>query len=236
MKIKKTLPIALATLALLASSASAAVEQQRVTLQFRATFEGELIERESSNSTTYIYTEEQKLQTAKFSNKELLEALVEEGVISSIGGWSLVALTQETGESMGFYLIKNGRAPVSLANYLSINDDAEEGSYVEAFKSTYQETATSAVETGSYTGKGLVDINITIGSGSISAVGMISDAGTWTFDQNSEAFRLKPGKAAITSVAGKFTGEDEEDENGEKYFAVIEGSVNVTPSLTVAFP
>jgi hypothetical protein len=65
-----------------------------------------------------------KVQVSKISNKEILEALVEEEVISSIAGWSIVkagnSMNSARMSSDGFYLTKKGAQPINISEYIQL--------------------------------------------------------------------------------------------------------------------
>lgn len=66
-----------------------------------------------------------KINTTKYSNKELLTDLKALGRISDIAGWTLRAVFDEEGKNMRFYLLKPGSSDsLSVTEYFTIEENA----------------------------------------------------------------------------------------------------------------
>ena len=85
---------------------------------------------------TRIKSLSQKLKTTKFSNKQMLEALmaqdgdIEEAMGGSIKGWSLVLITNSEGDIVATALVKKNTPPIDVTEYFS----AQAGPSIQAVK------------------------------------------------------------------------------------------------------
>lgn len=88
----------------------------------------------NSNDIEIQYNEEwvAKIQTLKVGNKEILEELVDAGVIPSIAGWSIKLISTGAYEDSEFYLVKKDADPIYIGDYLYSWDQA----YAEAYNET----------------------------------------------------------------------------------------------------
>ena len=88
----------------------------------------------NSNDVEIQYNEEwvAKIETWKVGNKEILEELVDEGVIPSITGWSIKLISTGAYEDSEFYLVKKDADPIYIGDYLRSWDQA----YAEAYNET----------------------------------------------------------------------------------------------------
>jgi hypothetical protein len=78
------------------------------------------------------YEEVAKIQTLKVGNKEILEELVDAGVIPSITGWSIKLISTGAYGDSEFYLVKKDVKPIYIGDYLYSWDQA----YAEAYNET----------------------------------------------------------------------------------------------------
>ena len=82
------------------------------------------------------------MMTFKFTNREYLESLVDEHIISSSKGWKLVArwtAGEDSIEDYQFYLVKKGATPIAL------DDDHGFGLELGALAASYSERAVNGV-------------------------------------------------------------------------------------------
>jgi hypothetical protein len=90
----------------------AATLEAPVTLNMTISVTGEETQRTTAAGTDH----RAKLTVFKFTNRDYLDILVNEGVISSKTGWRLVArwTSGDLPDNYGFYLVKAGSAPIAL--------------------------------------------------------------------------------------------------------------------------
>ncbi|MDF3057384.1 MAG: hypothetical protein K0R17_1599 [Rariglobus sp.] len=104
--------VVLIALSGLAGAAQALTLEAPVTMDMTISVTGPESERTTKAGTDY----QAKLKTFKFTNREYLEILADEGVISSTRGWKLVA-RWTSGDSVAdyqFYLVKKGQPALAL--------------------------------------------------------------------------------------------------------------------------
>ncbi|MDF1712040.1 MAG: hypothetical protein P1U90_07350 [Akkermansiaceae bacterium] len=77
----------------------------------------------------------QKVITQKVSNKEILEALVDAGVINDIKGWSIVLSSNDSAEVTGTWITKKKNTPINISEFFNANatDDLTISSYKGKF-------------------------------------------------------------------------------------------------------
>ncbi|HVJ47046.1 MAG TPA: hypothetical protein VM511_11710 [Luteolibacter sp.] len=122
---KSVIYAGIGALALSASSvfAQGQVNQHNVTINLKVTFEGPEQYKETETSSKYTETSKSKFVVGKFSNKEFLEALVEDGLISEIKGWSVVLLVDQDGDEISLFITKKNTSPIDVSDYLSYCPD-----------------------------------------------------------------------------------------------------------------
>jgi hypothetical protein len=166
------------------------------------------------------YTKETtKFDVFKVGNKQLLEILLEEGVIpdGTISGWSLVEYLQTSGSSedegmfqQGAFLYKAGKDLVDVNDYLGFTLTESE---VESEVETYGEK--NGVYTGveKSTGQAIGKIYFadnTIGSGLAKYTNTWS--ATWTESYESYTWSEIPQSLSISGISGWLGGESEDDD------------------------
>lgn len=116
----------LAALAMASASASPSAQdlyKHSVTLSIKGYNEGSEVTSESESASKSVYTSKSKFGTGKLSNKEFLQSLVYDEVISDIKGWSLNFITTTDGSSLGLYIIKKGATPINVSDYAGFSSD-----------------------------------------------------------------------------------------------------------------
>lgn len=176
--------------------------------------------------------ETSKFDVFRVGNKQLLEILLEEGIIkdSTIRGWALVEYLQTSGsmedEGMfqrGIFLVKTGREPIDVNEYLGYTLTERE---VESGEETYSEKNGVFSETSKYDGQCIGKIQFagaTIGSGVAGYTNTWS--GTWSeydYDYN-WTWSYSPQTFSISGISGWLGGESEDDDpygepNVETYY------------------
>lgn len=191
------------------------------TIAFTATSEIEGASKEwTKNGVSYV-KETSKFDVFKVGNKELLEILLEERIIDdgTIKGWELVEYLQTSGSStdegmfqQGAFLVKTGREPIDVNEYLGYTLTERE---VEAGEETYSEKDGILSETSKYSGQCIGKIqfaDVTIGSGPAKYTDTWS--GTWSeydYDYN-WTWSYSPQTFSISGISGWLSGEPEDDD------------------------
>jgi hypothetical protein len=185
----------------------------------------------TKNGINYV-EETSKFDVFRIGNKQLLEILLEEGLIEdgTISGWSLVEYLQTSGSwgdegmfQQGIFLVKTGRDPINLNGYLGYTLTERE---VESGKETYSEKDGVFSETSKYSGQCIGKIQFgdaTIGSGLAKYTDTWS--GTWSeydYDYNG-TWSYSPQTFSISGISGWLGGESEDDDpygepNIESYY------------------
>lgn len=146
MKLKSAIYAGIGALALSASSvfAQGQVNQHNVTINLKVTFEGPVQYKTTESSSKDTWSSKSKFVVGKFSNKEFLEALVEDGLISDIKGWSVVLLVDQDGDPISLFITKKNTSPIDVSDYLDYDNDyvVSEWDYkeVEYSNGDYEET------------------------------------------------------------------------------------------------
>jgi hypothetical protein len=174
----------------------------------------------TKNGVNYI-EETTKFDVFRVGNKQLLEMLLNEGIIEdgAISGWSLVEYLQTSGSyddegmfQQGAFLVKTGREPIDVSEYLGYTLTDRE---VESGKETYTEKDGVYSETSKYSGQCIGKIqfaDVTIGSGLAKYTDTWS--GTWSeydYDYNS-TWSYSPQTFSISGISGWLGGESEDDD------------------------
>jgi len=123
MKYRSFVQAGIAVLTLASSHAFAQLTkayEHGVTLTLTEYSEGAEKETTSTNSTRTVTTTTSTFVTRKFSNKEFLQGLVQQNVISSINGWSLKHIASTDGDDDGLFITKANTPPIDVSSYIGI--------------------------------------------------------------------------------------------------------------------
>jgi hypothetical protein len=123
MKTKLLLPVSIATMLGL-GNAFAGMSAPVATYQHSLTYALTLSSEEQTEMMPAVrVSKSQKLTTSKFSNKEMLTALLEEGgdiataMGGSIKGWSIILITNAEGDVVGTAITKKNAPPIDVTEY-----------------------------------------------------------------------------------------------------------------------
>jgi hypothetical protein len=229
MKAKYILPAAIASLALVANvQGTQEYREHDVTVSYTLHTESSEQFKETGNG----YKASQKIVTKKFSNKELLEALVDEGVISDIKGWSIKVLTRGLGEIEGIFLTRKNAASINITAYTEFDIFFALEEYKEQFNENKNGDEKYA-KTSRILGTGYLDFFI--GDFSTDTISLVKI-------QGKETYREKNGNVDEDSqITTKISFEKTVGEayDGEEPYGVIEGSIKVGDGkktvLTIGF-
>ena len=219
MKAKSPLRLAIAALALGASLQANAVNgngeyrEHNVTVALKLFTESDEQFKETNNG----FKASQNIVSEKISNTEVLEALVEEGVIDEINGWSIKVLTYGAGEIVGIYLTKKNEDPVDVSDYFEYDVFFALQEYKEKLKENNQGDETYE-KTSNILGTGYLDLFI--GDFNTDTFSIVKLAARESFKEDGDDIESE----AVTKKASfeKIVGEAYED---EEPFGVIEGSI-----------
>jgi len=158
MKTKHAFALAIATITIGIVNADA---QKSQPLQHNTTFRLELkYQGEPTYSESrFGFRENSRFVTERISNRQLLEALVEDGFIQEIRGWSIVLVTDGPYYSR-FYLVKRDHDPVDLGCRLRIGTSCES---IQEFAFAFDERRNPS-SANSYTRMSLGELRIRIGN------------------------------------------------------------------------
>jgi len=124
MKIKLLLPTAIASMLSIGNAfagMTAPVETYQHTLTYSLSLSSE--ERMGPVPMGKVISKSQKLMTTRFSNKEMLEALLEQdediaiAMGGSIKGWSIILITNSEGDVLGTAITKKNKSPIDVTEY-----------------------------------------------------------------------------------------------------------------------
>jgi hypothetical protein len=204
MKAKTILPLAFATLALAATNVQAGMQiplnarQHNLTIALSLSYEGDYSEKPNSNG----YTESQKLETSKLSNKELLQAFLDEdGEVAyemgyTIKGWSIVLITDDDAEIVGTYLVKKDMESIDVTDYFY----AESGPTIEGYQGKYE--ANKDLYTSKDQTVGLARLGIEVDDFATDLQGVLNVKSDYTDDDDFEFSFIST--AAFTDLSGYF--------------------------------
>lgn len=189
-----------------------------------------------TTSTNGNYTESQKILTKKLSNKEILEALKADGLITSITGWSIVLITNDDGEVVGTRINKRNTPSIDISDYFSAKEkfsvQAYNGRYV-ANKRLYQAVGQSVT---------LAEVEIEIDDFQATAQGVLNANYLESGEDRMVAVSARGDKrlsnteiiqnATFTNLTGEF-----EDDGAEDFFVegIMTGSVVAGPPTKIVF-
>ena len=210
---KYILPIAIASLTMsaatsVANAGGSNVRLHKMTVSLKAEFEGDHKFDRKDNGD---YKESQKILTMKISTKEILEGLVEEGVIGSIKGWSLHLATNDDAKIIGTYISKKNYAPINVSQYFGAGIDLE----IEAYKSSYKNK--TGIEKGDSTYKSMAYVMLDIDGFELEAGGILETKTSWSNETNGDGKFAKiynsyeefVKSAKFSGLSGEFEDDDE---------------------------
>ena len=214
MKPKYYLPIALASL-VLATNVTAQDEYREHSVTFSCTLSTEAPEQFKENENGYKAS--RKIATEKLSNKEILEALADEGVISNIKGWSIKILTLGNGNIEGVFLTKKDTTPIDITEFFEFDIYFALEAYTEQSKEkngdeTYESTS-RIYGTGS--------LNVYIGDFSTDTLCIVKISGEDHYEED-DGDVVEDVSVTEDASFEKIVGEAYD---GDEAFGVIEGSV-----------
>ena len=242
MKAKSILSLAFATLAIAATNAHAGAQaqmnarQHNLTVALSLAYEGDYSEKPNNNG----FTESRKLLTEKISNKELLQAFLDEdGDVAfemgyTIKGWSIVLITDDDADIIGTYLVKKGMESIDVTDYFY----AEAGPTIDGYEGKYD------LSKDLYTAKdqsvGLARLGIEIDDFATDLQGVLNVKSDYTDDDEDEFEFITT--AAFTDLSGYFYVEDEEDDDvgfaaveidEESVDGVVTGTINAATGKAI---
>lgn len=193
---KHLFPIAIASLSMMGASAQADLaednaREHKATISLKVSYEGGEDVTHKNNGDIHF---SQKILTMKISNKEILQGLVEEGVIADIKGWSIIFITNDNAEVVGTYLTKKNNLPINITSYFS----ASSGPQIEAFKGKYIDS--KDLESGTATYKSLASLMMDIDGVDIKVQGVMKSDTDFSDDGHTEEEFIK--KADFTDLSG----------------------------------
>ncbi|MFM2170538.1 MAG: hypothetical protein RI957_767 [Verrucomicrobiota bacterium] len=187
-----------------------------------------------------------KMVATRISNKEVLQDLVEAGVIDSIVGYSiqLIGSPDEDGYvDSRFHVVKRGEAPIDISEYLyadSYDDEVSFDAETYSYRRVEVDQPARVTETGKAAGKEAIVIAYV----SPSTVIQLHGVANW-----SESIRTVgtapnqvavwvPGSASVTSILGGAVVEviDEQNGNTTEGVSLIEGRFSVSAGLVTITP
>lgn len=193
------LPAIIASLAITGPSSAQAdlaednAREHKVTATLKVFYEG--IEEVSQKNNGDIHYS-QKIITKKVSNKEILEGLVEEGVIADIKGWSIILITGDNAQIVGTYITKKNNLPIDITSFF----DASSGHQITAYKGKYIDKTES--ESGTATHKSLASLRMDIDGVELEVQGVLEADTEYFEDESTDEEFVK--KAQFTDLSGSF--------------------------------
>jgi hypothetical protein len=218
----------------------------------------------SGNVIQENYEYATKTTSYKLSNRELLEILVDEGVITEITGWSLKAVfpafRPDDGDSRPYvYIVRKPKDAPEQAIYIGEYFDfdrhasAKTSKYATVTAHRYDSQggliSSSYNETGSISSKRLVKVEFETDDDEEDPERIDMDLrGIWNTsaqlrkflagELSEPAFLFVPGNGSFTAISGRLRyGNDDDDSNS----SVIEGSwsfngAKVLPDISILYP
>jgi len=233
MKYRSFVQAGIAALTLASSHAFAQVDkayEHGVTLTLTEYSEGEVKETNSVNSSREVNTEKSTFVTRKFSNKQFLEGLVEDGLISSISGWSLKVIFTTDGEFIDLFIVKKGTNPINVSEYIGFDtfDVVEEYSETET-----EYTNGNFTDKGTWNERGYSEVFVDVPGFDTMLDGAYYSKHSYNYEENVVQEFVKEDvkllSANLYSLVGVNT--DTEDENE----SFVEGSAAVGSGKLVDF-
>ena len=180
-----------------------------------------------------------KMVTFRISNKELLEDLVEQGVIESITGYALQLIGSPDEEGYvdsKFYVVKRGETPIDISEYFFVDSEdaeAENYSYRSVEVSNPATETVTFTETGRANGKELIQLTYSAIDGGLELEGIANWAETYrVIGKDPDQVSLwVPAAATVTSIVGSAG-----DSSSEESDTLIEGRISVAAGVVTIAP
>jgi hypothetical protein len=194
MKLSYQLPIAIASVAIATSNISAAQAPEgrihNVTVSLEATFEG-VFKTTAKDETDDVYEESVKIVTEKISNKQVLEALKDDGLITEIKGYSIVMLTDSDADILGVWLRKDKELVENISGYFDA--DIAPVPPIEGYKGSYKNNKGQNLYQSTDDTITLGSVGFEIAGLSFSAQGLVQLKTAYTDDDGNETTFVKTG-------------------------------------------
>jgi hypothetical protein len=216
MKATTPLKVALSSLALAAYGHANGLNQEyrehNVTVALELSTEDDGKFKETNNG----FKSSRKIVKEKISNKQVLEALVEEGVIGEIKGWSIKVLTKGSGKIAGFFLTKKNHDPLDISELFEYDIYFAIEEYKEMFKETGKGEKYENVF--NILGTGYLDLFIGDFSTDTCSIVKVSSKESYKEQEGESESAAFIKNAAFVNIVG-------EAYDDEEPFGVIEGSI-----------
>lgn len=196
----------------------------------------------TTRGTTSTSTSEKssKIAVKRISNKEILEALVEAEVITSITGYSISFYMDDESDDGGvFHLVKAGSPAINIGQYLYISDEgatAENETERSIITTNTSTDASSERYSKTGSGKTAVELRFVTINVNVTLNGVANWSDTYRVFKSGEEQRgiLMPGAASVTSIVG----ESEDDPEIEDDNTLLEGRISMSAGtlLPAAIP
>jgi hypothetical protein len=178
------------------------------------------------------------LEVKRISNKEILEALVEAEVITSITGYSISFYMDEESDDGGvFHLVKAGSPAINIGQYLYISDEgasAENETERSVITTNTSTDASSERYTRTAKGKTVVDLRFVTSNVNVEMSGVANWSDTYRVIKNGPEQRgiFMPGAASVTSIVGESLGDPEDEEDD----SLLEGRISMSAGAVLPPP
>ena len=202
MKTKHTLPLAIVSLALAANGAYAQAGdtfQHPLTVSLKISSAGKLKETVTTKKGVETTTFSQSVVSSKFSNKEILDYLVAEGVIDSAKGWSLVGVSDTVGDINSYELVQKGKDPVDVSDFIEIIT-SNEVTTLNAKHIAGNDNSDSDKGTSSTTG--LVNLAFDFKGAILDLNGLLEGKSTYVNDTLNDIDETVAGSQSLTNLVG----------------------------------
>jgi hypothetical protein len=208
----------------------------------------------SRGVTTSTIEEGTKMVTVRIGNKEMLQDLVDEGVIPSITGYSIqqIGTADEEGYFDGkFYVVKRGETPIDISEHLYVKSDVDDSEDTEAEAYSYREVTVDQPErvtiTAKANGKELISLVYESSSSILEMTGVANWAETYrkVGIAPNQVGVWAPGAASITGISGSLevlSDDDaeistmEDESSDDEPDSVLEGRFSVSASVITVTP
>lgn len=198
MKTKYSLPLAIAALTLGANAQDTYQHPLTVALTASRTVQSSVVSNIKGVATT---TDTTSSVSEKISNKEILAQLVKQNVIPVITGWSLVVISDTTGQPTGAYqLQKRGETPISVAANFGI---VSNGFAIETGKSVIKVDGLDTTSSSSPTTSDKADFSLNLGNIRVDTGGLyVVKAKQTRDDKKGIADQTIISSASLTGLVG----------------------------------
>ena len=183
--------------------------EHKTTVSLKTYYEGRESVDEKKNGDIQF---SQKMLTKKISNKEILEGLVREGVISTISGWSIVLISGNSAELIGTFITKNSNTPIDISAYFGI--------YVRDISESYKGKHTAKKDSvkGTANSKAISDLVIDLNGIELEAQGLLDFKSEFFAEHDLDVGEEFIKSAKLNDLTGEYT---------HKY-GVVTGSVKAS--------